>query len=363
MTRTLTAIVVAVALLGTGCASGEREVAPTSMAIVATTNSAPTGAPPATEAATVPVDTTGAPLAQLRLSHPETLAFAAPFTMLDRDGGLSAVAEKISIGTWASPDVLRALLVDGQSEVTAVPTYVGANLYNRGVDVRLAAVLVWGLLWLLGPDGTPANWESLRGQTVMVPFPNDLPDLVFRYLAGVNGLTPGEDFTIEYYAQPPEVVGRLVSGGGSFAVLPEHVATVALAQAGQNGRALTRLFDLQAEWAAATGSSARIPQAGVVVSEAVHERPDALAAILDALDDAVTTVNAASPETVAALSEASGVPAPLVEQVIPRLNLKVVAAGDARAELERFFTELATLSPDIIGGALPGADFYLPDPR
>ncbi|MEM6429269.1 MAG: ABC transporter substrate-binding protein, partial [Deinococcota bacterium] len=94
----------------------------------------------------------------------------------------------------------------------AVPSYVGANLYNRGVDVRMAAVVVWGLLWLLGPEGTPTDWESLRGETVLVPFPNDMPDLVFRYLAEANGLTPGEDFTLEYYAQAPEVIAQLVSG-------------------------------------------------------------------------------------------------------------------------------------------------------
>ena len=86
-------------------------------------------------------------------------------------------------------------------------------------------------------------------------------------------------------------------------------------------------------------------------------------AVLDALEESVATVNAAAPETVATLSEASGVPVPLVEQVIPRLNLEVVAAADARVELEQFFTELAPLSPDIIGGGLPDADFYLADPR
>ncbi len=56
-------------------------------------------------------------------------------------------------------------------------------------------------------------------------------------------------------------------------------------------------------------------------------------------------------------------PAPMVTQVIPRLNLEVVPAADAQAELEQFFSELATLSPDIIGGSLPDADFYLDDPR
>ena len=57
------------------------------------------------------------------------------------------------------------------------------------------------------------------------------------------------------------------------------------------------------------------------------------------------------------------VPAPVVKEVIPRLQLKIVAAADAKSELEDFYTRLSTLNPDIIGGSLPAADFYVADPR
>jgi len=375
MTRTFTALAVAFAVLATACgdtddvagdtsAQTSIEAAPTETASPADpVETEDTAAAAATTSPPPQTDPEVAALDQLRIHHPETLAFAAPFTMLDSGGDLATVAEEVSIETWNTPDVLRSLLVNERSEVTAVPTYVGANLANRGLDVRMAAVVVWGLLWVLGPDGTPADWESLRGQTVMVPFPNDMPDLVFRYLATANGLTPGEDFQIEYYAQPPEVVGQLISGAGEFAVLPEHVATVAVARANAEGRAIGRLLDLQQEWAEATGTSPRIPQAGIVVPSVIADDPAALGAVLDALDDSVALVNAAATDTIATLSDTSGVPAPLVEQVIPRLNLDVVPAAEAQPELERFFTELASLSPDIIGGSLPDDSFYLADPR
>lgn len=304
------------------------------------------------------------PLDKLRIRHPNTLAFAAPFLLVDSGGALSAYAKEVDIAEWASPETLRPMLVNGDSEVTAVPTYVGANLFNRGIDVHMAAVVVWGLLWVLGPDGTAPDWESLRGQTILIPYPNDMPDLVFRYLATSNGLTPGEDFEVEYFAQPPEVVSRLVAGKGTWAVLPEHVATLALSQAKKNGLSLGRVLDLQQEWGTATGLEPRIPQAGIVVpSWLASERPALLGAVLDELEQAVALVDAAAPETVTLLSEGSGVPEPVVKDVIPRLNLEIVPGADARAELERFFTELATLSPDIIGGKLPGDDFYLEDPR
>ncbi len=308
--------------------------------------------------------TTPEPLDQLRIYHPETLAFAAPFTLVDDQGPLSKVAKKVTTDAWTTPDVLRSLLVANKTDITALPTYVGANLSNKGVDVHLAAVVVWGLLWVIGPDGTPGDWESLRGQTLMVPFQNDMPDLVFQYLAKEHGMTAGKDFTIEYYTQPPEVVARLVSKKGSWAVLPEHVASLALAKAGESGNKLTRVLNLQAEWAKTTGGKEpRIPQAGVVVPSRIAERPDVLGALLDELEADVAAVNAANDDTLAKLSKASGIPAPMVKSIIPRLNLKVVPAAEARKELERFYSELAKFNPDIIGGKLPDAGFYLADPR
>ncbi|MBX3142026.1 MAG: ABC transporter substrate-binding protein [Trueperaceae bacterium] len=304
-----------------------------------------------------------APLDVLRVWHPNTLAFAAPFKLIGGSGVLADYAKSIEISEWTTPDILRSVLVNRGSEVTAVPTYVGANLANRGVDVKMAAVLVWGLLWMIGPDGAAPEWESLRGQTVLVPFANDMPDLVFQSLAVANGLTPGEDFTVQYFATPQDVVAQLVSGRGQWAVLPEHVATVALANANKNGQALGRFLNLQDEWAVITGRS-RIPQAGIVVPTwLAEERPDVLGGVLTALEQAVAEVNAADADTIATLAAAFDLPEPVLRDVIPRLNLQVVPAAEARAELEAFYGELAVLSPDIIGGGLPDASFYLADPR
>lgn len=303
------------------------------------------------------------PLETLRIRHPHTLAFAAPFLLIEKDGTLQQYATTVDVGEWSSPDMLRSMLVNGKSAVTAVPTYVGANLANRGIEVRMAAVTVWGLLWLIGPEGAAPGWESLRGEKVMIPLPNDMPDLVFRFLANANGLER-DDYQVEYFAQMPEVVSRLVSGEGTWAVLPEHMATVALSQARQNDRRLTRFMNLQEAWAGVTGGQPRIPQAGIVVSSQLAEqRPELIGAVLDELAAAVGTVNAANSQTVATITTGTGVPEQVVADVIPRLNLEVVPADQARTELEAFYTNLATLSPDIIGGRLPDASFYLADPR
>lgn len=347
MTRRLTVLTLAIALVATACSGDGGSTSASS-----TTTGDKTGST---------VDTTPRePIEKVSIIYPETLAFQAPFTFIDDSGALGEVAKSVTKGNWNSPDVLRSLLIKGDTEVAAVPTYVGANLFNKDIDVRMVAVVVWGLVWLLGPEGQEGDWDAIRGQTVMIPFQNDMPDIVFRYLARANGLEPGKDFKIEYYLLPPAVIAPLVQGTGKWAVLPEHITTLALAQANANGQKITRALDLQAEWVKATGSDEMIPQAGVVMpGKLVDERPDVVAAFFKDLQASVSRVNEASPETIATLAEASGLEPDVVEGLIPRLNLKVVSGADSRASLEDFFNELAKESPDLIGGKLPADDFYV----
>lgn len=304
-------------------------------------------------------------LSTLKIHHPPTLAFAAPFAVMAKTEPKIPGVEQTTYETWKSPDVLRSLLANGKTSIAATPSYAGANLYNKGAKVRLAGVTVWGLLHLIGPEGAPADWSALKGKTVAVPFKGDMPDLVFQFLLKKNGLDPQKDLNIAYFAQGSEVAGQLVTGKADYVVLPEHVATVAINKATKAGRKVKPVFDLQTEWAKATGQkSARIPQAGVVVYGDLPEKhPQAIGAALKGLDDAIKEVNKADQKTVATIATATKVPAPIVTKVIDRLNLEYIPAKTAKPELERFYKELSTLNPDIIGGKLPDDKFYLDDLR
>ncbi|MDR5000485.1 hypothetical protein RGW91_16300 [Brevibacillus parabrevis] len=118
----------------------------------------------------------------LTIQAPVGISLSSPIYKMIEDKSLSPFAENVEYKPWKTPDELRARISSGQAEVSAVPTYVGANLYNRGMDVKLINTLIWGILYMIGPDGEAVSWDSLRGQTVHVPFKGDMPDLVFRYL-------------------------------------------------------------------------------------------------------------------------------------------------------------------------------------
>ena len=71
----------------------------------------------------------------------------------------------------------------------------------------------------------------MRGKTVAVPMPNNMPDLVFRYLLGQKGWDTSKDLTIQSYSDGQEALSNLLAGNAEFAVLPEHPASVSLTKA------------------------------------------------------------------------------------------------------------------------------------
>lgn len=307
-------------------------------------------------------ETSAAPMNVLRIHYPKTLAFSAPFLLVAQGNALQQHADAVEFSETTTPETLGSALIEGAADAVAVPSHVGATLAQEYM-VSLAAVVVWGNLWLLGPDDAASDWASVRGQKISVPQPNDIPDLIFRHLAEARGLGR-YDYQIEHLPRPEEVAARLERGETKWAVLPEPLATMALDQANRNGHRSKRVIDLQAQWAAVTGGQPRIPEAGIVVpTELARERPALMKALLEEMNRAVKSVNAAEAQTVTTIAAGTALPEPVVADVVPRLNLEVVPAAQARGELEAFFNTLIKLSPDIIGGPLPEASFYLDDPR
>ncbi|KUF35030.1 MULTISPECIES: ABC transporter substrate-binding protein [unclassified Lysinibacillus] len=297
---------------------------------------------------------------KMTIQAPAGISIAAPLYKMIDDKSLLEGAEDVEFLTWNTPDELRARISGGQVQVSAVPTYVGANLYNKGVDIQLVNTLIWGILYFIGPEGEAISWEDLKGKTVHVPFKGDMPALVFQYLLQKNGLDIEKDLTVEYTATPQEVVQLLAAGKAQYAVLPEHTASLVIAKAKKEGIALQKSMSLQEEWAAATGKAPRIPQAGLVVDKAlIQEHPETVALLQAKIEESIQFLKD-NPEAAGELlaSYQEGLDPTFIAGLLPYLNIEFVTAQEAKEELEFFFEQLASLSPDIIGGQLPDDDFY-----
>lgn len=272
---------------------------------------------------------------------------------------LTQLVPEVSFEAFSTLDQLRADMVKNEVQVAAVPTYVAANLYNRGVPVQLLNVTVWGHLSLLTANPDISGWEDLKGKTVYIPFKGDSPDLIFQIVAREAGIQPDE-LELSYVSAAPEALQMLLAGKADAVVLPEPVASAAILQGKQKGLPVRELYELRQEWGRVTGREPVIPQIGTIaVSEVIEEHPEVIAAIQAGLQESVTWIQE-NPAEAAQLGEPylNGLKAPVIESSLGRTPFKFVPAAEAREEIEFFFSKLAELSPEIIGGSLPDDGFY-----
>lgn len=274
-------------------------------------------------------------------------------------GRLRAVADKVTFKAWRDPDELRAGLTSGSMQLFVLPTQAAANLFNRGMDVRLVNVMTNGLLYVAAADGTLTTLAALRGRSVAVPFRNDTPDVLFRRLLRAEAIAEA-DLDLRFTGTPLEAAQLLASGRIDAALLPEPAASAAILKASLAGTTLSRVIDMQAAWARVTGLPPALPQAGLGVTGDFLTAHDAVVqAVHAALVETVAEVNAAPAEAAASAASALGLPQPVIAESIPYSNLVATPAREARPVLEPMFASLAEADPGIVGGGSPAAAFYL----
>ena len=81
-----------------------------------------------------------------------TIKVAGPFASVSHpiihmaeNKSLKDMGINIEFVLWKNPDELRALILNGDINFIALPTNVAANLYNKGVDIKLLNVSIWGI--------------------------------------------------------------------------------------------------------------------------------------------------------------------------------------------------------------------------
>jgi NitT/TauT family transport system substrate-binding protein len=139
----------------------------------------------------------------------------------------------------------------------------------------------------------------------------------------------------------------------------EPAATTAMLRATTDGKPIFRALDVAEIYGRHTGRGPRIPQVGLAVSaKFLESAPDVVAAAHAACVEASAWANANPDEAGAAAGPVLGLPAPVVAASVPHVRLEVISARQAREDIELYFQSLMELSPAIVGGKLPDADFY-----
>ncbi len=275
---------------------------------------------------------------------------------LAENGGIISDLVKVDMTVFPSPNEVIARLANGELDMASLPTNVAANLYNKGVKVKVAAVIGNGMMSVISTDSSAKDVFDLLGKRVNIPGAGSTPDQLSQLLLREAGLATGMDIILDYsVAAPAQVAQMLIANKISFAVLPQPFVTMVL---GKNPKAFV-LADIQDLYEEYVGVS-NYPMTVLVVTEKFAQTyPHATQSVLEAYKNSVAWVNANPQEAGAAIERAGIMNAAMATPAIPYCNLVYVSAQEAKNEMNKFFSSLLAFNPASIGGWLPGSDLYL----
>jgi len=300
----------------------------------------------------------------------EKIVIAGPFASVSHPllhmietQALKDVAKKVEFRLWKNPDELRAIVIKGDVDFVAVPTNTAAILNNKGVDIRLLNVSVWGILGMISRDNTLKTLKDFKGKKIAVPFRADMPDIVFVQLLKKQGLDPKKDFELVYVANPIDAMQMLIMRRIDHSLLAEPAISVALRKTDSFpikliAPDLYRSVDLQEEWARVFNTDRDIPQAGMAVLGRMKDKK-VISRFLEEYDNSLKWYMSHPQEAgVMVAKEIDLLTKDGVADSIAHVNLKSKRAVDVREKIEFFFDVLKEEDPKIIGGKLPQDSFY-----
>ena len=273
-------------------------------------------------------------------------------------GNLAKQAD-VSLKIWRSPDQLRAGVASGTFKVMMSPSNVGVNLRNQGQKVGMVNILTKGIIQLVCKN-TPINRpQDLIGKRVIIPFKNDMPDIVFQALLKKLNVDLSK-VNVNYAPTSAEAVGLFLGKDFDAMLVPEPLASASILRGRTMGVNVVRGFDVTQTWGQAFGTQPVIPQAGLIADVDFYNTHKALFdQFHQDLQAALNWVNANRQSAAEIGKNYLPAPAPAIVQGIPFSNLTVTKGSELKNEIMQFYEILMQFNSRLLGGKLPDDAFFL----
>ena len=296
----------------------------------------------------------------IRLAGPAAVVSYPLMVMTDRQS-LAHRDIHLSFTRWKNPDQLRAMILDGQADFSAMPSNLAAIFYNRGHKLTLLNISIWNIMWILSRDPQLTSLEQLAGREIVVPFKNDMPSIVLNKLLVANTDPQAAPVRLRSSQNLMDATHLLLAGQVDHALLVEPAASMALFRNRQQGeRPLYRQLAVSALWRKSFPESPHLPQAGIVANTTVNRNKALVAEFHREYQAAANWCKGNATDCAEIVRRyLPKAPLPALVEAIEVTELEARQAGSVRADLERFYRLVAGQRQQRIGGRLPDEGFYL----
>ena len=291
------------------------------------------------------------------IAAPDGAPVLALYSLM-KDG--TAIDEKtVGYKVYTGAANIGTAISSGDADIAVMPLNVASKLYNKGEDIKLLSVNVFGILYMVGKTGLNGK-EDLTGKRVVTIGRGGSPDLMLKYILDKNGIEYEDKETavtgkvaINYVNAPAEANQMLAKNLADYAILGEPAATAACKKLG-----LKVVMDIKEEWSKIVGENT-FTQAGVVVNKKVYEDENLCKALLKKLGENASFAeqNASDVKSVVN-SYGSTLSMDFSPELIKRCNLGCLRASEGRETIEKYFSAILENDKSFIGGKLPDANFY-----
>lgn len=256
----------------------------------------------------------------------------------------------------AGADELLALMARGELDIALVPANVAAVFWKRtDGGVSVIDINTLGVLYLVTGGDAVDSGADLKGKTVYLAGKGATPEAALRYILHGNGLEEG-DCVLEYKSEPAEVAAVLAKNPEALGVLPQPFAAAAL----MKDESLRVAMDMNKEWESLSGGlGGMVTGVTIVRNEFLQEHEAAVIEFLREHAESAAAVNQ-DPGRGGILAAEAGIVAKeeIAQAAIPQCNIVCIEGEEMRQMLEGYLEVLGSFYEDLIGGSLPGEDFY-----
>ncbi|CAM3970740.1 ABC transporter substrate-binding protein [Arcobacter cloacae] len=284
-----------------------------------------------------------------------------PIFHIIQEEALKDIAEKVEFRLWQNPDELRAILLKKEAHIVAIPTNVAANLYNKGENIKLFNIPVWGILEIITRDSNIKNINDLKNKEIVVPFRADMPDIMLQAIMKKEGLDPKKDFKLIYAPTPPDAMQMLILRRADNVLLAEPATSMAMRKTGSFPLKLIapdiyRSVNLQKEWGRVYGTQAKVPQAGLAALGDLDKN------VIERFNDEYTkSLNWYKSNPIEAgqlvAKNIDFFKAEAISDSIVNVQLESKTAIESKKDLYDFFEVLKEIEPKLIGSKIPDDNF------